>query len=249
MDCLKHYSSTLVAVGVATAAAAATASVYLATQPDPFISTLDLDNQSVILEDGSRQHPGCLDGKLMEYLYEDAKTLPEAFLHGLKASKNGPCLAARTGPNLEYEWLSYQEVYDTAQAVGSGLIHEGLRAKNDTFVGIYSKNRPEYTICDLACVMFSMVPVPLYDTLGKESRLHIINTNELTHIICDSSEKAQNLLSECEKIPKVKCIIVMETISPDQQEKAKMCGIKLIRLNQLQADGQKNIQDTVVSNL
>jgi len=28
-------------------------------------------------------------------------------------SDNGPCLGMRTGPNLEYEWMSYQEVYHT----------------------------------------------------------------------------------------------------------------------------------------
>jgi long-chain acyl-CoA synthetase len=33
-------------------------------------------------------------------------------------------------------------------------------------IGIYSKNRTEWMITDIACVLFGLVSVPLYDTLG-----------------------------------------------------------------------------------
>ena len=35
------------------------------------------------------------------------------------------------------------QVYESACDFGSGLLQEGLEAKNDTFVGIYSINRAE----------------------------------------------------------------------------------------------------------
>jgi long-chain acyl-CoA synthetase len=33
-------------------------------------------------------------------------------------------------------------------------------------IGIYSRNRMEWMLVDLACCMYGFVTVPLYDTLG-----------------------------------------------------------------------------------
>lgn len=59
---------------------------------------------------------------------------------------------------------------ENAVAVGSGIIHENLFFKPEgedlKFVGLFSRNRPEWTILDVACAIYRMVTVPLYDTLG-----------------------------------------------------------------------------------
>ena len=34
------------------------------------------------------------------------------------------------------------------------------------FIGIFSKNRPEWTLVDIACMIYGLTSVPLYDTLG-----------------------------------------------------------------------------------
>jgi long-chain acyl-CoA synthetase len=34
------------------------------------------------------------------------------------------------------------------------------------FVGIYAKNRMEWLYTDLACTLFGITSIPLYDTLG-----------------------------------------------------------------------------------
>lgn len=35
------------------------------------------------------------------------------------------------------------------------------------FIGIFAKNRVEWLWIDMACVLFGLTSVPLYDTLGK----------------------------------------------------------------------------------
>lgn len=48
------------------------------------------------------------------------------------------------------------------------------------FVGIFSKNRPEWTIVDVGCVMYNIVTVPIYDTLGDENISFVLNHSNLT---------------------------------------------------------------------
>ena len=40
---------------------------------------------------------------------------------------------------------------------------EGEKLK---FIGIFSKNRKEWGITDIACVLYGITSIPLYDTLG-----------------------------------------------------------------------------------
>ena len=37
------------------------------------------------------------------------------------------------------------------------------------FVGVYSKNSPEWIILDAACCLYGLTTVPIYDTLGEEA--------------------------------------------------------------------------------
>ena len=39
-----------------------------------------------------------------------------------------------------------EQVFESSHDFGSGLLQEGLEAKNDTFVGIYSANRAEVSV-------------------------------------------------------------------------------------------------------
>ena len=64
---------------------------------------------------------------------------------------------------------------DRSQELASGLIKLGAKPQNDQFVGIFSQNRVEWKIVEQSCNGYSMVLVPLYDTLGPESIKHIMN--------------------------------------------------------------------------
>lgn len=49
---------------------------------------------------------------------------------------------------------------------------------NETRIGVYARNSPEWFISALACVRLSMVVVPLYDTLGADAAAFIIRQTE-----------------------------------------------------------------------
>ncbi|CAJ0945540.1 unnamed protein product [Ranitomeya imitator] len=51
---------------------------------------------------------------------------------------------------------------------------------------------PQVVIAELACFSYSMVVVPLYDTLGAEAIVFIVNRADLSLIVCDKHLQSCN---------------------------------------------------------
>uniref|UniRef100_A0A7M4EYY2 long-chain-fatty-acid--CoA ligase n=1 Tax=Crocodylus porosus TaxID=8502 RepID=A0A7M4EYY2_CROPO len=86
--------------------------LWVANRPKPIMPPVDLNKQSIGIEGAARRSAILPDNKLLCYIYEDAKTLYEAFQRGLHASGNGPCLGYRK-PKQPYQWLTYKQVSST----------------------------------------------------------------------------------------------------------------------------------------
>ncbi|XP_047234037.1 long-chain-fatty-acid--CoA ligase 5 [Girardinichthys multiradiatus] len=229
-----------IAVGVATL-------FYLNTRPSPLRSPADLNRQSLGVKDGARKTALLEDNNnLMSYLYNDAKTLYEVFQRGLRVSGNGQCLGYRK-PGRPYQWLKYQQVSDRAQHLGSGLLHKGLKPNSETFIGIFAQNRPEWIIGELACYTYSMVAVPLYDTLGPEALVFIINQAEISTVLCDDQKKAETLLLNHEKgqTSVLKTVVLMNSFPPELIERGKKCGLDIVSMEDMEVLGKNNLQKPV----
>lgn len=99
----------------------------------------------------------------------------------------------RVGKN--YQFLSYEEVIQQSHALGSAFINI-LNCKisiicilnlilskiniigNSTNIAIYARNCCEWFISDFACLRYSMVVVPVYDTLGSDAATYILTHTE-----------------------------------------------------------------------
>lgn len=75
-----------------------------------------------------------------------------------------------------FAWYTTEKVFDTAEKFGSGLINLGLVEPINEwnkltlqFVGFYSINTVRLLTADIACGIFNLTIIPLYDTLGEES--------------------------------------------------------------------------------
>uniref|UniRef100_A0A8B9JWS9 Arachidonate--CoA ligase n=1 Tax=Astyanax mexicanus TaxID=7994 RepID=A0A8B9JWS9_ASTMX len=187
------------------------------------------------LQGGARKTTLLKDDNLISYLHEDAKTLYEVFQRGLHVSGNGPCLGYRKA-GKPYQWLKYKQVSDRAEYLGSGLLHRGLKPSPDSFIGIFAQNRPEWIISELACYTYSMVAVPLYDTLGPEALIFIINRGSISTVICDKQNKAETLLDSCEKklIPVLNTIIIMDPFDAAVGDRASKCGVEVLNLKDVE---------------
>ncbi|XP_033974686.1 long-chain-fatty-acid--CoA ligase 5 [Trematomus bernacchii] len=220
---------------------------YLHTRPSPLPSPIDLHHQSEGIKDGARKSMLLEDNNnLISYYHEDAKTLYEVFQRGLKVSGNGPCLGYRkTGK--PYQWLKYKQVSDRAEHLGSGLLHKGLKPNSDTFIGIFAQNRPEWIIGEQACYTYSMVAVPLYDTLGPEALVFIIDRAEISTVLCDNEKKAETLLQSREEgqTPVLKTIVIMDPFPSELVERGTKCGVDIVSMQDVEALGKSNHQEPI----
>ena len=57
-----------------------------------------------------------------------------------------------------------------AEHLGSSIMSQKLfypqKQQNMKLIGIFSKNRYEWIVADIACMLYGLTIVPLYDTLG-----------------------------------------------------------------------------------
>uniref|UniRef100_A0A8D0A792 Arachidonate--CoA ligase n=1 Tax=Sander lucioperca TaxID=283035 RepID=A0A8D0A792_SANLU len=209
---------------------------WLVTRPRPMRPPCDLQAQSVAVNgDPSCRRSALLkDDTLLEFYYDDTRTVFDMFQRGLRIAGSEPCLGFRQ-PGQPYQWISYTEVAERAQVLGSGLLAKGCQPNPQQFVGIFAQNRPEWIISELACYTFSMAVVPLYDTLGLEAMVHILNLAEISLVICDREEKAAALLENKEKgvTPKLSCLVLFNEFSEAFVERAKNCETEVLKLEQL----------------
>nr|CAB3219799.1 long-chain-fatty-acid--CoA ligase 1 [Phallusia mammillata] len=196
--------------------------------------------------DGARASPCLYKGQIIHYLEPEVRTLHDVFLRGLKASKGGPCVGWRPGPDQGFKWLTYQQVLDRVQHFGSGLLLEGATSDPSQFIGIFSQNRVEWKVVEQACNSYSMVIVTLYDTLGPAAIEHIVKQCELQIIVVDKNPKLAVLLKGVQEGKySIKLIVAMETIDDDNKKLADECGVKVMTFSEVEENGKANLKDFV----
>lgn len=176
----------------------------------------------------ARRSPRVSDGVFFDTLFDDVHTVHEMFLRGYRVSKESECLGWREKNGGPYKWLTYQEVFDRVKHVGSGLIAKGMVPKSQSqFMGIYSQNCVEWVLMDRACAGYSIISVPLYDTLGDEALVHIMNQCEMDVILIDTNAKAKKVMDYAKvgKTSPVRLLIMVE--EPDDEIKSLANDLKV----------------------
>uniref|UniRef100_A0A2K6A2G0 Long-chain-fatty-acid--CoA ligase n=1 Tax=Mandrillus leucophaeus TaxID=9568 RepID=A0A2K6A2G0_MANLE len=223
---------------------AALTTFWYATRPKALKPPCDLSMQSVeVAGSGGARRSALLDSdEPLVYFYEDVTTLYEGFQRGIQVSNNGPCLGSRK-PDQPYEWLSYKQVAEMSECLGSALIQKGFTATPDQFIGIFAQNRPEWVIIEQGCFAYSMVIVPLYDTLGNEAVTYIVNKAELSLVFVDKPEKAELLLEGVENklTPSLKIIVLMDAYGSELVERGQKCGVEIISLKAMEPPAPEDL--------
>ncbi|KAI3382006.1 hypothetical protein SNEBB_002217 [Seison nebaliae] len=135
-----------------------------------------------------------IDG-LLSYL-PNVKNLYDNYVYGFDISKNGRCLGYYDDGVKGYSYYSYSQAITMGNEFGDGLLTlPNILPGNNTKIGIYSMNRPKWTITEIGNHRHGMVLVPLYDTLGDEAIDFIVKETELKVIVIDKLDKLQKLFT------------------------------------------------------
>lgn len=206
---------------------------------------MDLENQSVKVEGGvdNGARRNALRKELITTFFDGVTTPYEGFLRTVQNSGDQPCLGTRGGPDNKYQWITYKEVNDRATNFGSGLVHLGCEPSQNTFVGIYGPNCVEWDLADLACQMYSMISVPIYDTHGPEGCVYILNHADIETVICNGN-KLRFIFDNAKECEKVKRIVKMDKpVTEEEKKEADSLGISLLYIVEVEQMGSNNPQE------
>lgn len=188
--------------------------------------------------------------------------------HAVARFPERPCLGRRKITNNavgEYVFMTYSQVNEEVERIGKALVYLS-GAKKQESVGIYSINRPEWSITALACAQQNLVSVALYDTLGPQACEFILTDADVVCVVTSKAyldkllEAIASLVQKGETV-KVSAIIQMEDLEPGRQSPefhSRYPGIELIvdsgkvfgsipamRSSRTKADDSQKIRPTI----
>ncbi len=191
---------------------------------------------------------------IVETVHPRLNTLETLFQHAVNLYPNDNCLGQRLynnsikgGFDKFYTYQTYTEVLERRNYIASGIIHlvtsnhkfvkndENFKNGKPSFVvSIYSPNRIEFMLTDLALSAFSLPSTALYDTLGPESSRHILDLTE-SPILILTKDKIESILELKKKfgLKNLLVLVSMDSLQGDKGDvqlrlKCKKEGLELV---------------------
>lgn len=99
-----------------------------------------------------RRHPLVGDGELVSSFDPSLKTVYDNFCYAANKFPSRPYLGQRPVVNESvgsFAWQTYGEVAELVKQLGAGL--RKFKLGEQANVGLYSVNRPEWVVAELAC--------------------------------------------------------------------------------------------------
>jgi len=136
----------------------------------------------------------------------DGRTLPSAFADTVARLGDADALKWRTADGWQaLTWRGYREaVAEVALGLGSLGFGPGQ------FLLLWSRNRPEPQIADLAALHARGCPVSLYNTLAPEQAAYIANHCEATMAVVEDRGFLAKLEAVRDQLPHLRRVILLE---------------------------------------
>jgi long-chain acyl-CoA synthetase len=195
------------------------------------------------------RHPEFKDSELSKGCGK-VNTLWEAFEESYKDEPGSDFLGTRKyiskGQYGEYEWKTYQEIYDLVLDFARGIITLDLcptiQSEHDgefKFMGIYSRNKEEWVVTDLACHLNSITVVTLYDTLGEETIPFVLDQTKLTTLAMESKNLKKIIKLRKEgKGQFLKNIILFDVEDEETVKEVENFGLKVYKYPEILEAGK-----------
>lgn len=122
--------------------------------------------------------------------------------------------------------MTYRNALEQAQEIGSGIIAERLfsvpEGEKLKVFGIFSKNRVEWTLTDIASSLYGLTTIPIYDTLGDENITYVFEHARLT--ACFVNDGGIKALLKCKSLAGVTRLVCFDAFSEQEAETFRQRG-------------------------
>ncbi|MGQ9678261.1 MAG: AMP-dependent synthetase/ligase [bacterium] len=158
------------------------------------------------------------------------ETLYFAFLETTRRLPHHPALMYKAGK--KFKAITYGELSYLIDKTAAGLKARGV--KPEMRIGIYSYNRPEWSIADLATLKLGAIVVPIYHTLSVETVCYILNEAEVSYLFIENPELLRPLMPHLPELRHLQLIVTFfEQLSGDFN------GKPFVSMAALQDEGER----------
>ena len=201
--------------------------------------------------------------------YPGIDTLYDTFELSAAVNADKPCLGSRIknsdGTFGAYTFQTYHEIRERRNNLGSGIFYvlennpyktdsdthkklsyDSEKSKDSFVLTVYSHNRPEWALCDLTCVAYSITNTALYSTLGPETSEYILELTESPIVVC-TKDKVLDLIklkkNNPEKLRNLIAIISMDKLELEDNKLTSLAhenSISLFDMGQVEKLGSLN---------
>ena len=108
-------------------------------------------------------------------------------------------------------------------------------------MGVYAKNREEWTISDMASLRQSGTTIAFYDTLGPAAVEYVIKQTELTTISCAGNYlRTLVMLKSQGRADSLQNLVSFDAFDDDVKSDAEEAGLKIFHISAVIKAGQEN---------
>ena len=136
----------------------------------------------------------------------EGRTLPDAFADTVARLGDAEALKWRT--DGAWQALTWRQYRQAVAEVTLGLRSLGFGAGQ--FVLLWSRNRPEPLIADLAALHAGGCPVSLYNTLAPEQAAYIANHSEATLAVVEDRSFLDRLRAVRDRLPHLRRVVLVD---------------------------------------
>lgn len=112
---------------------------------------------------------------------------------------------------VDGKWVYYstQDLVDQSMQLAAGLLELGVK-KGDKIALTSYKNRPEWTITDIATQIIGAINVPLYPTISANEFEYILNDAEVKYAFVGTDDLYDKMEAAQSKVPSLKKIFTFD---------------------------------------
>jgi long-chain acyl-CoA synthetase len=109
-----------------------------------------------------------------------------------------------------YQTISWNEMNEMVRAVGSFLISRGIEPGHN--VALFSANRWEWWVIDLAILSIGAANVPIYATNSSEEAQYVLEHSESRICFVGTQEHLEKVLKVRDKLPELGAVVVLDEV-------------------------------------
>lgn len=195
----------------------------------------------------------------------DLRTSFQCFEHAATLYSNGKCLGFRD-PGEPYKYLTYSQVQDKRNAIGSGFLsvvenHKDYHLKisknradfsgyngnkkHDFITAFWGANTVEWALADLMCQAYNITSAGIYYSNDAGTALHILQLTNSPAIFC-CRKKIDDIVTLKNKNPRelsqLVILVCYQTIPDELRAKAVEAGLEVYDIHQLESIGRENLR-------